>query len=620
MRQRIGTLALLALVLLFTGSCGTPAETGSQAPQTEKTRQAVWVATIYRLDYPSQASTDGDLLRREADEILQNCAAMGMNTVFLQVRPSADALYPSDLFPWSRFLTGRQTTAPADGFDPLAYWVDRAHALGLELHAWINPYRITVGGQEEFDALAPSSPARLHPDWVIQYKDNFYFNPGLPQVRELVIQGAEELCRKYAIDGIHLDDYFYPGSDFDDSATFAALGGGFSNLGDWRRDNVNQLVQALGERIHAINPDLSYGISPSGVWADKRSLSAGSNTTGGYESYYVSYADSRKWVLEGWIDYICPQIYWYIGHARTDYETIARWWADTVRGTGVQLYIGMADYMISDDPDSPWYGTAALEAQLALNDTIPEVAGSAHFRYQFLVGNPALQSLYEGRAAQSGTALPPTPPPLPTQRPQAVYLAARREGYIQGSGGQFRPDASLTRAEAAALLARLTVDEAGAPLYTGALGECNFTDVSPEAWYAPYISFVQQAGIAQGYQDGTFRPDQRVSRAELIQLLWSYAQDPTVSNSQPFSDVPLQHWAATPIAYAAEQGWISGYQDGTFRPDQPVSRAEAVKIINAALGIQSAPVPAQSPFSDVPTSHWAYQEICAAIGFYRTMP
>ncbi|MCI8478059.1 MAG: family 10 glycosylhydrolase [Oscillospiraceae bacterium] len=609
-------LALVLLVLLFIGSCGTSAGTGTKTPQTEQELKAVWVATVYRLDYPSQATTNAAVLQQEADEILQNCAALGMNAVFLQVRPSADALYPSTLFPWSRYLTGSQTAAPSGGFDPLAYWVDRAHALGLELHAWINPYRITRGGQAEFDTLAPSSPAKLHPDWVIQHEGNFYFDPSLPQVQELVIQGAEELCRNYAIDGIHLDDYFYPGTDFDDSASFAARGSGFSSLGDWRRDNVNQLVQALGTRIHAINPDLSYGISPSGVWADKRSLSQGSNTTGGFESYYASYADSRKWVLEGWIDYICPQIYWYIGHNRMDYETIARWWADTVRGTGVKLYVGMADYMISDDPASPWHGTAALEAQLALNDTLPEVAGAAHFRYQFLVGNPALRALYESRAGQSGTAVPP--PPLPAERPRALRLNTwSSEGYIQGSNGKFRPDASLTRGEAVALLARLTVDEAGNPLYTGASGENLFSDVSSDAWYTPYISFAQWAGIAQGYLDGTFRPEQPVSRAELVQLLWSYTEDPAVQNSQPFPDVSLRHWAASSIAYAAEQGWVSGYLDGTFRPDQPVSRAEAVKLINAALGRQSTPTLSISPFSDLPTNHWAYQEICAAAGFCR---
>ena len=422
--------------------------------------RAVWVATVYRLDYPSQATTDPAVLKRDADAILQECVELGMNAVILQVRPSADALYPSDYYPWSRYLTGTQGTAPRNGFDPLEYWVERAHALGLELHAWINPFRITKGGQTEFDSLTADHPARLHPDWVVEYEGEFYFNPGLPEVRAYIIQGAEELARSYDIDGVHLDDYFYPGSGFDDADTYAQYGAGFSDLGDWRRDNVNRLVEELGERLHAIDPNLSYGISPSGVWADRSSLPQGSNTTGGYESYYASYADSRKWVKEGWIDYICPQVYWYIGHSSMDYETIVRWWADTVEGTGVSLYIGMADYQAGNTSESsPWYGTRAIEAQLALNQYIPQVTGEVHFRYVFLAEGTALNDLYRRAYNQAGpepTQTPeaeptpvPTATPEPTPAPAAeVALDTVRHGvYIHGSDGLFPPPGPMGRAE-----------------------------------------------------------------------------------------------------------------------------------------------------------------------------
>ena len=217
--------SLVALILA--GLLALPGALPAQAhgaPVQEEVR-AVWVATVYNLDYPARGTTDAGALRQEADEILQGCAEMGMNWVILQVRPTCDALYPSDLFPWSRYLTGRQGSAPSGGFDPLAYWVERAHALGLELHAWINPYRVTRGGQGDYDTLAPNSPALLHPDWVVEHDGNYYLDPGLPQVEELVLQGAEELVRRYDIDGVHLDDYFYPGSDFDDAATFARYGG-----------------------------------------------------------------------------------------------------------------------------------------------------------------------------------------------------------------------------------------------------------------------------------------------------------------------------------------------------------------------------------------------------------
>lgn len=622
----LSALLLLASLLLFAGGCGTaaPSASASDSPARDGMK-AVWVATVYHLDYPSAATTDSSALKREADEILNECASLGMNTVILQVRPSADALYPSSLFPWSRYLTGSQNAAPSDGFDPLAYWIQRAHALGLELHAWINPYRITKNGQEELDALSASSPAKQHPEWVIEYDKNFYFDPALPDVRELVIQGAEELCRNYNIDGIHLDDYFYPGPDFDDSASFAAYGGTLDR-GDWRRDNVNQLVQALGERVHAIKPELAYGISPSGVWADSKSLPQGSNTTGGYESYYASYADSRKWVQEGWIDYICPQIYWYIGHKTMDYKTIAEWWASTVRGTGVQLYIGMADYQAcAEDPASPWHGTSAIQAQLDLNSSIPEIAGEAHFRYRFLERQAELHALYQSRAGQSGTAAEPAPspspaPPSPSPVPGSVRPHLDTEhtsAYIQGSGGQFRPDGPLTRAEAVTLLARLSVDEDGALLYTGAAYTGGFSDVAADQWFSPYVAFAKEAQIASGYPDGAFRPEQALSRAELVKLLCAYFELPSSTEPPDFPDVPDGYWAAGPLSYAAEQGWISGYPDGTLQPERAVSRAEAVKIINTALGRTADPATAvqtPSPFSDVSVQHWAYPQILAAAG------
>lgn len=621
-------LTVLILGVLVLSGLGMSAQPGASAVggnETQKEFRAMWVATVYRLDYPSQATTDPAVLKRDADQILQGCVDMGMNAVILQVRPSADAFYPSEYYPWSKYLSGTQGTAPADGFDPLAYWIERAHALGLELHAWINPFRITKSGQSEFNALTADHPAKVHPDWVVEYEGNYYFNPGLPEVREYIVQGAEELVRNYDLDGIHLDDYFYPGSGFNDAATYATYGTGFSDLGDWRRDNVNQLVKTLGERLHAINPELSYGISPSGVWADKSSLPQGSNTTGGYESYYASYADSRKWVQEGWIDYICPQIYWYIGHKSMDYATIARWWADTVKGTGVSLYIGMADYQAGNtDPSSPWYGITAIQKQLDLNDTLPEVKGEVHFRYQLIAANSDLVRLYhqsyatpQPQPTQTPEPTPtPTATPLPTatpepEKPVISLNTAEHTAYIQGSNGNFRPEAPLSRAEAVAMLARLSTDEKGNLLYSEKGGTGGFSDVTEGAWYASYVSFAAEYGIVNGYPDGTFRPEQSVSRAELVKLIAAYFHVTDVGDVS-FPDVPADYWAADSIALAAQKGWVSGYPDGTFRPDQSVSRAEAVKILNHALGRIASHREVLMPFSDVEEGHWAYNEIVEA--------
>ena len=593
----VAAVLICALVLVgMTIRTQTSAGQGEAEAKNPDQFRAVWVSTVYRLDYPSKATTDPAVLKADADQILQICADLGMTAVILQVRPSADALYPSNYYPWSADLTGRQGQAPADGFDPLEYWVEQAHALGLELHAWINPFRVTKGGQSEYDSLTADHPAKVHPDWVVEYDGKYYFDPGLPDVREYIIQSAEELARNYDIDGIHLDDYFYPGAGFDDGDTYAKYGSNFSDVGDWRRDNVNQLVKTLGERLHAIDPELSYGISPSGVWADRSSQSQGSNTTGGFESYYASYADSRKWVKEGWIDYICPQVYWYIGHSSMDYETIVKWWADTVKGTGVSLYIGMADYQAGNtDPTSPWYGVEAIRQQLALNETIPQVDGEVHFRYQFLAENLQLQALYREFYHSE----------------QEVFLNTEDHmAYVQGSAGQFHPESSLTRGEAVTLLARLTVDGEGKNLYTWEEGTGGFSDVSPGDWYSSYVHFAQKYGIVRGYNDGTLRPTQAVSRAELVKMVTSFFV--VTGGSHSFPDVSNGYWAAREISFAAARGWITGGSDGSFQPERSVTRAEAVKILNKAMGREAGEREAALPFTDVSRTHWAYGEILEA--------
>ena len=195
LRKRLWAGLLVGVILLM-GACGAGVKTEKDQNPAREDMKAVWVSTIYNLDYPTKATTDPAALKSQADSILQNCVDMGMNAVILQVRPSCDALYPSEIFPWSRYLTGSQDQAPQGDFDPLAYWVEKAHELGLELHAWINPFRVTKGGDSEYQSLSASSPAKLHPEWLVQHEGNYYLNPGLPEVRELVIKGAEELARK----------------------------------------------------------------------------------------------------------------------------------------------------------------------------------------------------------------------------------------------------------------------------------------------------------------------------------------------------------------------------------------------------------------------------------------
>ena len=203
-RRILSVLLVLAMLVPFAGAAQT----------AQDNMRGVWVASVANIDYPSSAGMTAQALAAEADTMLDNIAAMDLNTVFLQVRPSADALYRSGLFPQSRYVSGTCGASPDGDFDVLAYWVEGAHKRGLQLHAWINPYRITRNGREELDALPESSPARQHPEWVVEYDGNYYFNPGLPAVQQLVMDGAAEIVRNYDVDGIHLDDYFYPREKF----------------------------------------------------------------------------------------------------------------------------------------------------------------------------------------------------------------------------------------------------------------------------------------------------------------------------------------------------------------------------------------------------------------------
>ena len=376
LKRRILSVILVLAMLIPAAYAAQPAQDGMRG---------VWVSSVANIDYPSQQGLSADQLKSEADTILNNIAAMGLNTVFLQVRPSADALYQSALFPWSRYVSGTTGQAPDGDFDVLAYWVEGAHSRGLQLHAWLNPYRITRDGKEELDSLPETSPAKQHPEWVVEYEGNYYFNPGLPAVQQLVVDGAAEIVRNYDVDGIHLDDYFYPGTDFNDAAAYARYGEDFDDIGDWRRDNVNTLIASLDETVHAINPELSFGVSPAGIWDNKADNPKGSDTNG-RSSYREIYCDSVEWVKRGTVDYICPQLYWSIGYEIADFEVLVDWWQDIVSTSDVALYIGIGAYRAAEaEPGDVWYGTAELERQLDMLDNSIDIQGEVFFSYASLM-------------------------------------------------------------------------------------------------------------------------------------------------------------------------------------------------------------------------------------------
>ena len=398
LKRRILSVILVLAMLVPAAYAAQPAQDGMRG---------VWVSSVANIDYPSQQGLSADQLKSEADTILNNIAAMGLNTVFLQVRPSADALYQSALFTWSRYVSGTAGQAPDGDFDVLAYWVEGAHSRGLQLHAWLNPYRITRDGKEELDALPETSPAKQHPEWVVEYESNYYFNPGLPAVQQLVVDGAAEIVRNYDVDGIHLDDYFYPGTDFNDAAAYARYGDDFDDIGDWRRDNVNTLIASLDETVHAINPELSFGVSPAGIWDNKADNPKGSDTNG-RSSYREIYCDSVEWVKRGTVDYICPQLYWSIGYEIADFEVLVDWWQDIVSTSDVALYIGIGAYRAAEaEPGDVWYGTAELERQLDMLDNSIDIQGEVFFSYASLMEAQGCSDFLTAHYAEKDDGIPP---------------------------------------------------------------------------------------------------------------------------------------------------------------------------------------------------------------------
>lgn len=361
---------------------------------------SVWVATAYNIDYPSSPTSDADELKSECRSILSRAKKAGITTVYLQVRPACDAFYDSELFPWSEYLTGSSGSAPEEGFDPLRYWVKQAHKRGIRLEAWVNPYRICAGSNAESDfaALDSLSPAKQHPDWVVKYDGGYYFDPGIPEVRSYITKGIREIVEGYNVDGIQFDDYFYPGADFDDSETFSAYGGDFDSIDDWRRDNVNALVKSVYKTVHrhAKNSDCVFGISPSGIWKNGTGGSDGSATRG-YEHYSECYADSITWIDNGWIDYICPQVYWEIGNDAADFQTIAEWWSDMADGTGVELRIGLAGYKVgSTENGSVWEsdGVNELSRQIELCRDNKSISDVALFSYKDILNYKSIYKLF----------------------------------------------------------------------------------------------------------------------------------------------------------------------------------------------------------------------------------
>ncbi|MEU9603817.1 family 10 glycosylhydrolase [Streptomyces sp. NPDC048057] len=342
--------------------------------------RGTWLATVANRDWPSKSGLSAEKQRAELIAHLDTAVARRLNAVVFQVRPTADALWPSPYEPWSQYLTGVQGKDP--GWDPLGTAVTEAHRRGLELHAWFNPYRVAT--HTDPSRLATTHPARLNPSWVLPYGGKLYYDPGVPAVRSFVQDAMVDAVRRYAVDGVHFDDYFYPypvaGQSFGDDPTFARHGAGFADKAAWRRNNIDLLVREMSDRIKEVRDGVSFGISPFAVWRNASTDSRGSDSRAGIETYDDLHADTRRWVKEGWIDYVVPQVYWNIGYAAADYAKLIPWWNSLVSGTDVHLYVGEALYKAGDPAQgAPWQDPAELSRHLTFAKKYPQVRGHCFF-------------------------------------------------------------------------------------------------------------------------------------------------------------------------------------------------------------------------------------------------
>ena len=353
--------------------------------------RAAWIASVAGIDWPSP-NTVGDTERQMEDLclILDSLQAIGLNTVIFQARPTADALYLSRYEPISHWVTGKQGEwRDQMVYDPLQFMVDEAHKRGLAVHVWLNPYRVTQGVMTKA-SLSPGHVIHKHPEWFVQYNKQWYFNPGLDETRRWICMVVADIVRRYDIQGVHMDDYFYPypvsGQAFPDTGTFETYPRGFDNLGDWRRNNTNMVIHELHDTIKAIKPDVEFGISPFGVWRNYCDDTLGSHTRA-LTNYDKLYADIRPWMQEGWIDYVAPQLYWEIGHSLADYEHLCHWWAENRFST--KLYIGMAPYRLGRKGEAAaWHRGNEIVRQMHLNRTIDGIEGEIFYSTKPLLRNP----------------------------------------------------------------------------------------------------------------------------------------------------------------------------------------------------------------------------------------
>ncbi len=380
--------------------------------------RAAWVATVANIDWPSKPGLSVDEQKEEMIDILDRAASLNLNAIIFQVRPAADALYDSPYEPWSYYLTGKMGQAPLPEYDPLEFAVTEAHQRGLELHAWFNPYR--AGHPADKSEISPDHVSKVHPDWVHEYGDYLWLDPGIPEVRQYTVDLILDVVKRYDIDGVHFDDYFYPypsyanGADFPDTESWqtAVENGSTLSRKDWRRNNVNLLMEELSKEISNIKPHVKFGISPFGIWRPGYP-----KQTTGFDAYDELYADARLWLKQGWVDYFTPQIYYRLDQVGQPFPIMLDWWVDQ-NDYDRHIWPGLFTSRIR----TTWPANE-ITGQLYTSRAFPNVTGAVHFSMKTFMENPDDFNQILAAGPNAYPSLIPESPWMSTQKPDAPFVS-----------------------------------------------------------------------------------------------------------------------------------------------------------------------------------------------------
>lgn len=351
------------------------------AAQSKREFRGAWIQCVNEQFVGMSTQTMQATLTHQLNELQKD----GVNAIIFQVRPECDALYQSDMEPWSRYLTGQQGKAPSPYWDPLQWMIEQCHKRGMELHAWINPYRAKT---KATTAISKRHIAATHPERMFTYDGLYILNPALDVNREYICSVVADIMRRYDVDGIHIDDYFYPypvaGQTIPDASQFRTMSNGISNIGDWRRYNVNLFVSQLHDTIASIKPWVKFGVSPFGIYRNKKSDPNGSATSG-LQNYDDLYADVLLWVNNGWVDYIAPQLYWQIGNTSADYETLIKWWDRNAASRPIFIGEDVERTAKYADPDND--ASNQLPPKMRLHNSCNNVEGTVLWYAKAVVDN-----------------------------------------------------------------------------------------------------------------------------------------------------------------------------------------------------------------------------------------